>query len=359
MRKVLLNKLSEYITYRVNILLEKYPFFLEKYPFLYRCVNNFFSAFNFLTDKVLSYIENTLKKETFINYTILYIYSEYLRIMEGKLSLNVFLIITGFVCNFHDGFQLYFILWSFSIFKYYLENNTWIMYNYPKLYNTLLELNSLIITGLILYFLGCMWIEVFRPLAKYLRHILKMESNNNNGNKYPESDLGQNTGENPNMEPNMEPNEPHMEPNEPNMEPNEPNEPNGPNGPSEPSAKTLKNRARLRKQRERKALQLGRIAKKYDKLDNLSPEEKKERAKQQRLEWRTRNWESISESRKAKYGLKRQARGFPYKPHEIYEETWEEEEEEEQTSQSVEEASQPVEEASTEYRGFTAVNRKR
>jgi len=116
-RKVLLNKLSQYFTYRFKIL-------LQKYPFLYRCVNNFFSAFNFLTDKVLSYIENTLKKETFINYTILYLYSEYLQIMEGKLSLNVFLIITWFVCNWDDYFQLYFILLSFSIFKYYLENNT-------------------------------------------------------------------------------------------------------------------------------------------------------------------------------------------------------------------------------------------
>ena len=116
-RKVLLNKLSEYITYRFKIL-------LEKYPFLYRCVNKIFSAFNFLTDKVLLYIENKLKKYIFIINVILYLYSEYLRIMEGKLGLNVFLIITWFVCNFDVYFQLYFILLSFSIFKYYLENNT-------------------------------------------------------------------------------------------------------------------------------------------------------------------------------------------------------------------------------------------
>jgi hypothetical protein len=76
--------------------------------------------------------------------------------MEGKLGLNVFLIITWFVCNFDDYFQLYYILLSFSIFKYYLEKNTWIISNYPKLYKILLELNSLIITGLILYFLKYM-----------------------------------------------------------------------------------------------------------------------------------------------------------------------------------------------------------
>ena len=197
---MLLNKLSEYITYRFKIL-------LEKYPFLYRCVNKIFSAFNFLTDKVLLYIENKLKKYIFIINVILYLYSEYLRIMEGKLGLNVFLIITWFVCNFDVYFQLYFILLSFSIFKYYLENNTWIITNYPKLYKILLELTSLIITGLILYFLDCICIEVIIPFVKYIWHRLKMESNNNKGNIYTDSDLGKISGEKPSMEPN-EPNEP-------------------------------------------------------------------------------------------------------------------------------------------------------
>jgi hypothetical protein len=311
-RKVLLNKLYEYITYRFKLL-------LKNYPFLCRYVNNFFSAFNFLTDKVLSYIENTLKKETFINYTILYLYSEYLRIMEGKLSLNVFLIITWFVCNFCDYFQLYFILLSFSIFKYNLENNTWINSNYPKLYKKLLELNSLIITGLILYFLDCIWIKVIIPFVKYLWHILKMESNNNNGNKSTDSDLGKIPGK----EPNKKPDEPFLS--------------------SKEKKEKRKEQQRIYawNRRRRIAEQEGRTL--YaNNLDHLTPREKRDRARQQSADWK-----------RAKYALSRKAEGKTYKPRKKYE----------QTSQPVEQASQQGEEASIQTpiynSGWTAINKKK
>jgi len=320
-RKVLLNKLSKYITYRFKIL-------LVKYPFLYRCVNNFLSAFNFLTYKVLSYIENTLKKETFINYTILYLYSEYLRIMEGKLSLNVFLIITWFVCNLEDYFQLYFILLSFSIFKYYLENNTWIIYNYPKLYKILLELNSLIITGLIIYFLDCILIKVIIPFVKYLWHRLKMESNNNNGNKSTYSDLGKIPGK----KPNIEPNEPLLSYGEKRKK------------------KLERQRVSDRNRRTRIAEEQGYKKRDNENLDHLSPEQKKERAREQSRKWRRENKEWISERKRTNYLLKKQAEGKIYKPHKRYE----------QTSQPVEQASQLVEEASIQTpiynSGWTAIN---
>lgn len=196
--KVFVNKLFDYITHRFKIL-------LENYPFLYRCVNNYISAFNFLTGKVLCYIENTLKKKNFINYTIIYLYSEYLIIMEGKLSLNVFLIITWFVCYFNDYYQFYLILLSFSVFKCYLEYNTSIINSYPKLYKILLKLNSVIITGLILYFMDCIWIEVIIPFVKYIWNILKMESNNNNGNLSTDPNLGKIPGKEPNTGPNKPP----------------------------------------------------------------------------------------------------------------------------------------------------------
>ena len=321
---MLLNKLSQYFTYRFKIL-------LQKYPFLYRCVNNFFSAFNFLTDKVLSYIENTLKKETFINYTILYLYSEYLQIMEGKLSLNVFLIITWFVCNWDDYFQLYFILLSFSIFKYYLENNTWIIYNYPKLYKILLELNSLIITGLILNFLGYIWIKEIIPFVKYLWYRLKMESNNNNSNKSTDSDLGKISGKKPNMEPN-----------EPPLSYAEEKE--------KKEKRLERKRVSEKNRRTRLAAEKGYKKKEYENLDHLSPEQKKERSREQTNRSRIKNKELLRERYATNYALKKQAEGKIYKPHKRNE----------QTSQPVEQASQLVEEASIQTpiynSGWTAIN---
>lgn len=321
-RKVLINILSEYVADKIKII-------WEKYPFLYRCVNKLLSAFNFLTDKVLSYIENILKKET-IKYTILYLYSEYLKIMEGKLSLNVLLIITWFVCNFDDYFQLYYILLFLSIFKYYLENNTWIINtwiinSYPKLYKILLVLNSLIITGLIIYFLDCVVIKVITPFLRYLWHILKMEYYNRSCNKYTDSDLGKN------QKPNMEPNEPSIPLKEEKEE-------------REKREKRLeKKRIMERNRRTRMAEEQGRKKRVYENLDDLSPEQKKERVIQQTIRRRIENREKTRERDRAKYKLKREAEGKLYKPRKRKEQT-----------------SQPVEQASIQtprhISGWTAVN---
>jgi len=85
-------------------------------------------------------------------YWFLYVHGEYLTIIKREFSWNVFLIISFFVFNYIIYFPLYLVLLTSWGFKSYLYNNTWIKDKYPALYKALLELTSLLITCLIIYF---------------------------------------------------------------------------------------------------------------------------------------------------------------------------------------------------------------
>lgn len=135
-----------------------------------------------------------------------------------------------------------------------------------------------------------------------------MESNNNNGNKDSVYGLGNITEK----EPNIEPDEPFL----PFDEEREKRE-----------RKREQTRIYDRNWRKRRLEKAGKKQKRFN-LDHLSPEQKKERHREQCVRAGIENKDRYNENRRIKYALKK-AEGQEYIPYEI----------EEQTSQPVEQAS--------------------
>ena len=129
--------------------------------------------------------QNKFKKNIPILYSItVYIYSEYLSIVNGDLSRNMKVII-GLSVLFDSrkiNLILYSLLILMGVLKKYLIKNTWLKYNYPILYRMLLDISSLITTILIFYFLNNMWLKVIQPLINYYLEVLKRAGSGNNNN---------------------------------------------------------------------------------------------------------------------------------------------------------------------------------
>lgn len=192
-----------------------------------------------------------------------------------------------------------------------LIKDIWLKDNFPIFYKAVLSISSLIITVITFYFLNLIFMNFIESfLLKLWSGLLKMESNNNNGDKYTNSDSGKIPGKKPNMEPD-----------EPLVSVKEKRE-----------KRLEQNRIWSRNRRIRKAEEQGRKIKQNENLDHLDAEQKKERARQQSITWARENRDTKNESYRARYALNKQAEGKKYKPHKKYE----------QTSQPVEQASELV-----------------
>lgn len=180
--KTLLSLGKNWILNKIQFYLGKhFTFLLNKYPCLYKATHYLFTTLSIINSYfyiiVLKLHDKFKNKCSIIYYIILYIYSEYIGIIKGNLSLNIGFIITLHVLHDLDNSNLIiFTLLLFNVlFKEYLVKNTWIKINYPRLHNILLNTTSLVNTCLILYFLDNILVKIIMPfMLKLWNSILKM-----------------------------------------------------------------------------------------------------------------------------------------------------------------------------------------
>lgn len=90
----------------------------------------------------------------------------------------------------YENLLLYILLWSMSLFKEYLIQNTNLKTKYPGLYSISLIILSIINTCIIIYFLNNIYVELIAPFIRKLFNVLKMASSSNNNNNNSNSSGG-------------------------------------------------------------------------------------------------------------------------------------------------------------------------
>ena len=191
----ILNKLTLYCSSIVTIL-------FEKYPFLYNAVDYIFTIrdiFNLYLTVVFSKLEYSLEKKYPVIYAIIvYLFSEYTAIMKGKLTRNVFWIITFYVIysNSNSDISIFILLLSNGLFKQFLEKNTWIKHQFPVLYTIFIEISTIINICLILYFLDSTLTNIVIPaIKKLLGYIIKMTGEQGSRNSKSSNNSGGDNGD--------------------------------------------------------------------------------------------------------------------------------------------------------------------
>jgi len=184
MSKFILSVGKHIILNQIRFFLGKvFTFLFNKYPGLYKVMDCFLSILDTLYSYIYSRgfkLHNKFKNNFPILYSItLYIYTEYLAIINGDLSRNMEIIIGLSVIFYYSNinFILYSLLILNALLKKHLIKYTWLKENYPILYTVLLDISSLINTIFIFYFLDFIFINLIKPfLLKVWNGILKMAS---------------------------------------------------------------------------------------------------------------------------------------------------------------------------------------
>ena len=171
-----------------------FTFLFNEYPCLYKSMDYFctiLDVFNVYLYSTVFKLHSKFKNNFPILYSLtVYIYSEYIAIINGNLSRNTGVIISLYVlfdlnkCNI----LLFTVLLLNVLFKQYLIKEVWIKRNYPILYRVLLDISSLVNTCLIFYFLDSIWVKLVVPFIEKLLHILKMTGNESDYNHPSGSD---------------------------------------------------------------------------------------------------------------------------------------------------------------------------
>jgi hypothetical protein len=167
---------------QIQLCLTRLSFFLlNKYPALYKVIDYLFTILATFYSYLYSIgfkLHNKFKNNFPILYSItLYIYSEYLAIINGDLSRNMEIMIGLYVVfNFsYFNLILYSLLILNAFLKKHLIKDKWLKENFPNFYIFLLDISSLINTIFIFYFLDLIFINLIKPfLLKVWNGILKM-----------------------------------------------------------------------------------------------------------------------------------------------------------------------------------------
>jgi hypothetical protein len=172
----MLNQIQLYLTRLSFFLLNKYSALYKVIDYLSTNLSTFYSYIYSIGIK----LHNKFKNNFPILYSItLYIYSEYLAIINGDLSRNMEIMIgLYFVFNFSIFNLILYSLLTFNVWlKKHLIKDTWLKENFQILYRVLLDISSLINTIFIFYFLDLIFINLIKPfLLKVWSGILKMAS---------------------------------------------------------------------------------------------------------------------------------------------------------------------------------------
>lgn len=174
--QIIRNEIRLYLTKRFTIL-------YYKYPALYKFVNYFFTTLAIFHSYLYSIgfkMHNKFKNNFPILYSItLYIYSEYLAIINGDLSRNMEVILGLYVVFNYSNFNLilYSLLILNGLLKKHFIKDTWVKENFPISYRVLLDIFALINTIILFFFLDLIFINLIKPfLLEVWNGILKMAS---------------------------------------------------------------------------------------------------------------------------------------------------------------------------------------
>lgn len=193
----MLNQIQIYLGKLFTILLNKYPLSYKAMDYIFTILAVFHSYLY-----IIGYmLHNRFKNNFPIIYSItVYIYSEYLFIINGNISSNIRVIISLYVlCDLSwRNILLFGVLLLNNTFKQHLIKEVWIRSNYPISYRVLLDISSIINTILTCYFLDCIFIIFIKPFILNLWNgLLKMTDNEDNHNNASGSDSDKTPGKNP------------------------------------------------------------------------------------------------------------------------------------------------------------------
>jgi len=255
-----------------------FTFLFKKYPGLYKGMDYFctnLAVFNVYLYSTVFKLHNRFKNNFTILYSItVYIYSEYLGIVNGNLSRNIGVIISLYVLYdpTYSNILLFAVLLLSVLFKEHLIKEVWIRSNYPILYRVLLDISTLINTLLICYFLDLIFINTIKPfILKLWNGLLKMTGNEDNHNNASGSDADKTPGESPQEPKNNSDSEYYVNNKGKRVKRRKLSE----------QQKKKKNE-RERGYHEKKVLAQGKKVIKRESLAGLTEEEKKERIHQRR-----------------------------------------------------------------------------
>ena len=153
-----------------SYLANAFTILLNKYPGLYKAMDYIFSSlgiFNTYLCSIVLNLDGILKKKHPNVYLVIrYVYSEYLELIKGNLTISNLIIITLYVLYDSSNMQLYVVLLLNSLVREYLTKDTYIKENYPVLHSILLDISYLVTTIFIFYFINTMWLKVILPFIK-------------------------------------------------------------------------------------------------------------------------------------------------------------------------------------------------
>ena len=150
-------------------------------------------------------LHNTLEKDyAVMYYVVICMYKEYQLIIMGKLSKNIFLLLSLYVlCNINDynSIIIFIILLLNTLLMEYIDDNVWFKVNYPTTHKILLDALTVLNTYLILNFLYSILFKIIIPhVEKVWNHVLNMLNGGNNKNNSFNSNNNPEPDGNPNPE---------------------------------------------------------------------------------------------------------------------------------------------------------------
>jgi len=173
--KLFLNLINSYLANVSTNLFTKYPYF-------YKIVHRLFTVLDLFHTYLYIIgcnIHNVFKDNLPIIYNIaIYIYMEYLTVVNGNVSKNMAVILSLYVL--YDLSSINILLFALLLLneesKQYFIKNIELRDNCPILYRIILTISLLINSIIILYFLDLIFINLIKPLLQFWTGILKMAS---------------------------------------------------------------------------------------------------------------------------------------------------------------------------------------